>query len=395
MRKATVIVGLLAVTAAGGTALGLNHYVDSIRAQQSAQATTSKPSTLGVLVAAVPIDAGKTLDPTLMQWQQWPESVAHDAAGHGAAVSDAAGQAAAQKPYEGSIARITLLKGEPITDDKVAHPSGGSTLSVILRPGMRSMTLAVSPIIGAGGMVQPGDRVDILLTADLNDIGAGTVDPRSGRMHPHLATETILQDVKVLAADRRLAPNPDPAVPVPAAVTFEVTPEQAEKLVVASTLGRFTLVMRPLATGGEIPRVGLNFATDATILPEIQAERRGVTVDSLDPRENPFIVPAPPMQKRKDDSIVVYRWTSPSVVPVENGRVVDDGQQAAGSLPAPDAPAAATHHPATKAPTASKPAASVPIASSEGDDSNGGYYGAVAINKAAASYIGSSRGFTR
>ena len=413
MRTVIIVVVVLALCAAGGTYWGLNNYLDSVQADQASKsAAVIKPAVLGVLVAAAPIDAGKVLDPGMFEWQQWPDVTAKDAANHGAVVSDDAGRAVAQKDFEGSIARVNFLKGEPLTVDKVAHSDKGSTLSVVLAAGTRSMTLAVSPTVGAGGMVQPGDRVDVLLTADLNDTGAGTVDPRTGRAHPRMATETVMEGLKILTVDRRLAPNADPAVPPPTNVTVEVTPEQAEKLVTASSMGRFTLLMRPLADGKDPVRVGLPFATDVAIMPNLQAERQGTTIDKMDPRANPFIVPATSDSKktdaaapapRKSSGIVVYRWTEPTVIPMIDGKITSDGNPL-GSAPSIPAPVPATAPRPVATPTPAPAATENKNISSNGSptsnqmtsaDDTDQYYGAVPINAAAAAHIGTTFGGVR
>lgn len=373
MRPAIIVVVVVGLAAAAGTGVMLNSYMGAAEQQAaSAPVEAPKPVTLGVLVASGPLEVGKTLDAASFAWEQWPEAAAVAARERGAAVADAAGQAEGQKRFEGAITRIALLKGELFTEEKVARPAGGSVLSVVLTPGYRSMALAVNAIIGAGGMVQPGDKVDVMLTTTLNDIGAGTVDAQ-GRWRPRLATETILSDVRVLSADRRLTANPAPDVPVPANVSVEVTPEQAELLATASQMGTFTLTMRPLAVSAPVDRSGLPFATDVAVMPNLRAARLGTSAEKLNPRDNPFArapVPPPapvavaaPPPAAQQQGITVYRWTAPTVLPVENGRVLQPGQGAPGTgLPAGSvAPAAPAQPPPVEtAPRPAAPAVGVP-----------------------------------
>ena len=426
MRPAVIgVVAVVAIAAAGGTFYGLNRYLDGVQAKADTAliAAPVKPATLNVLVAGANIDAGKTIDPGMFNWQQWPDTVARAAASQGVVVSDDEGKAVAQKPFENTVARISIVKNEPITEDKVTHLDKGSTLSVVLTPGHRSMTIGVDPLIGAGGMVQPGDYVDIVLTSDFADPDAGKLDTKTLTFHPKVVTDTILTNVRVISVDRRLAAVVDPAVPPPTNVTFDVTPEDAEKLIMANRMGRFTLLMRPLLSGPDPERRGLPFTVDTQLMPDVTAALRGTTVDKIDPRENPFhpplirvaqdappvaavpapVVPPPRPAPVKEPSIVVYRYTTPTVVHMEHGHAVVDGMDAGlapgGSAPSPR-PGAMSAAPAvptspggtTPGQTGTPDAAAAAKKAADAAAADDAYYGAVPINKAAAAFTGNTTG---
>jgi pilus assembly protein CpaB len=320
MRHGIIIVGVLALVVSGGTYVGFNRYLNQVKANaaHNVHVVIPKVASLGVLVAANKLDPGKTLDSTMITWQLWPESIARAAAASGVVTSDPAGESSAQAPFIGAVSRTTIFKGEPITDDKVVHKLAGSVLSEILAPGQRSMTITVDPTIGAGGMLQPGDRVDIMLTVPLAEANSGQIDPDTGRQKPTLSTETIMSDVKVIAVDRRFAASSDPATPAPTTVTFEVTPQQAEQLVTANRIGRFTLMMRPLADGPSPKRVGLGFTTEVNLMPNTRAALENTQPKFLDPNQNPFYLPLKPVAAKpvaaKPDAITVYRFTTQSTV---------------------------------------------------------------------------------
>ena len=106
---------------------------------------------------------------------------------------------------------------------------------------MRAATIRVNDTNGVAGFVLPGDHVDIILTRDVE--GDGT-----------LLTDTVLRNVKILAIDQDA--NEDRAQPAMVnAVTVEVTPVQAQELVLAQGLGRLTLVLLNITNAvGEKPK---------------------------------------------------------------------------------------------------------------------------------------------
>jgi pilus assembly protein CpaB len=380
MRPAVIIVGAVAFIAAAGTGVLLTHVLNQPPpAVPGAPLAPPKITTLGVLAAAAPEDVGKTLDSAAFQWLKWPEHDARDAATHGAIVADSDGQAAAQKPFEGAIARTPLYKGEMITEDKVAHPDKASVLAVALAPGYRSMTIPVDNVMGAGGMIQPGDHVDLMLTMDITYTGAGTIEvtPKGGRVRPKIATETIMRDLKVIATDRRLTANPDPATPVPGTISLQVTPEQAERLATAKTLGRFNVMMRPLANGKEPAREGFGLTTDVAVVPDFVAAIKGVPVTAIDPKENPFHQATDafgrpssaggsgaPDDGEERQGITVFRFTTPTFVPM-HGAPNASGAPAA-KRPFGGVPSASARDPAPLAETTSFSSDGDPYAGTEG-----------------------------
>lgn len=353
MRPAFIVVGVAAVAACAATALLIMEYMDAVvppPAATEASAPVPPPVvTVGVLVAAAPLEVGKTLDSTVLEWQQWPEAAATAVGQAGAVIAaDENARAERLRSFEGTVSRVALLKGEVLTEEKVLRPGTGSTLAVVLAPGHRSVTIQVDAISGAGGMIQPGDRVDLMLTADVIE---AVVDPLAPA-RPKLATETILTNLKIIGTDRRLTANTAPETPAPATVTVEVTPEQAERIVTAQRMGRFTLAMRPLATGPELERDGLAFTTDFAIMPQLRAARMGISADKLDPRQNPF-GPAPRAMAQsspgaaasaRPEGVTIYNATAATFVPMVNGRPLPPGtaapppQVAEPSMPSPQVP---------------------------------------------------------
>jgi pilus assembly protein CpaB len=132
----------------------------------------------------------------------------------------------------GLIALQKLLPGEILLKAQFSKQSVGSTLSALLPPNMRAMTVPVNDVVGVAGFLLPGNHVDV--------VEARMVNQRA-------LTATVLRDLQVLAVDQTDSRDKNTPVLV-RAVTLEVTPQQAEVLVKAMTEGKIQLTLRsPLA----------------------------------------------------------------------------------------------------------------------------------------------------
>jgi pilus assembly protein CpaB len=131
--------------------------------------------------------------------------------------------------------------GEPITDAKVVAPGNRGFLAVVLRPGMRAISVPITATSGISGFVFPGDHVDIMITETLAsqtaDNGRSTLERR--------AAETVLHDVRVIGIDQRLDSKPGEAV-VGHTATLEVSPKQGEVIELAAEMGKLSLSLRSL-----------------------------------------------------------------------------------------------------------------------------------------------------
>lgn len=139
--------------------------------------------------------------------------------------------------FNGAVARRPILAGEPVTMISVVRVNEGGFMSAVLTPGKRAVSIAVSPTSGNAGFVFPGDHVDLILTHRIPVKDGGT---------DVLASETFIQDARVLATDQMLA-NPENIAVVAKTLTLEVTPKQAEMVNVATNLGSISVSLRSLA----------------------------------------------------------------------------------------------------------------------------------------------------
>lgn len=234
MSARLVILLLVAAVAAGGAGLAANSWLAAQRAAiESAKQTqpVTEDNEVRVLVAKQALPAGTLIKKTNLRWQAWPKS----------GLADNYMKEGDIEPDDliGTVVRVGVAPGEPITEARVVRPGEHGFLAAVLRPGFRAMTVAVNATSGIAGFVFPGDRVDLVLSHKLERKGE---DGRALR-----ASETVLTDIRVLAIDQ--STNDQVEEPNPAKnVTIEVTPKQVEIVSLITDLGRLSLSLRSLQT---------------------------------------------------------------------------------------------------------------------------------------------------
>jgi len=138
--------------------------------------------------------------------------------------------------YAGSRLAVPMRAGEPLLHGMLEGVDV-STFSAKVQAGIRALTIAVDEINSLSGMLQPGDHIDLLLSV--------RVPSPSGGAAPQELTRTLMQDVKVLATGRQVRPGGDERQARNyTAITVEVTPAQAQRLVVAQRSGKLTAMLR-------------------------------------------------------------------------------------------------------------------------------------------------------
>jgi pilus assembly protein CpaB len=132
----------------------------------------------------------------------------------------------------GRIALYPISAGSPVTSTSLAAPGSGLGLVGRIPPGMRAIAIKTDDVSGIDGFLFPGCHVDVLVTYHAPDA-------------PGMITNTVLQDVKVLAAGHQIEPDPSgrPAATV-SVVTVLVTPQEAQKVALATAQGQIHFVLR-------------------------------------------------------------------------------------------------------------------------------------------------------
>ncbi len=270
------VAGLVALVAAFSVKTLMESQV--ARAMKSAEAT----DTVQVLVAARPIGAGTVLAPDDFRYDKWPKSIVKNQASVRTDKIDPA------KDYVGRIARHDLSIGQPIGETSVYKSEKGGKLAGMLDPGMRAVTINVTAESSVAGLAFPGDYVDVVLSSDMSRLGDRAKG--SSEFFRHVA-ETILENVKLLAIDQATTreggkdgKEQPAAKSVGKTATIEVTPAQAEVLILAGQMGKMSLVLRSVGKKEGEAREG-DFTSDMKVsnaLSSLLGRRKAIL--SQDPR---------------------------------------------------------------------------------------------------------------
>lgn len=197
---------------------GLFTFWLSRRVARAAHAAAPKKQLY--VAAGTTLEAGELLKPESLQLVEWP--TATPLAGSFTQISQVAGRSVL----------FPLAKGEPILDRDLAIAGAGVGLTANIPSGMRAISVRSDEVVGVAGFLLPGTHVDVLLTYHSDKT-------------PDARTATVLQDVVILAAGQQTRPNPD-GKPMPDSnvVTLLLKPEDAEKVVLATSLGAIHFVLR-------------------------------------------------------------------------------------------------------------------------------------------------------
>ncbi|HEV7265136.1 MAG TPA: Flp pilus assembly protein CpaB [Falsiroseomonas sp.] len=158
----------------------------------------------------------------------------------------------AQAEFRGSLVRRFVPPGALLTREDLLHPGERGFLAAVLQPDHRAISIGVDAVTGAGGLVVPGDLVDLVLVQSFDAAEA----PASRRV----TAETILHRLRVIAVDQQVQQGTQSgvgALRVARTVTLEVTPEEAERVAVAEQLGRLAVTVRPAVDGKEPARIAM------------------------------------------------------------------------------------------------------------------------------------------
>jgi pilus assembly protein CpaB len=226
--KAARLVVLGIAVAAGGVAALLAGGSDKEPAP--VPAPVAKIDTVDVLVAKADIGIGHAVSPQELQWQVWPAAAANPGFIRKNDRPDAIEQ------FSGSIARAPFAVGEPIREAKLIKANGSGFMAAILPAGMRAVSTEISPETGAGGFILPNDRVDVILSRREREAAGAEAH----------SSETILNNIRVLAIDQAVEEKNGQKVVVGKTATLELAPRQAETLALARQLGTLSLALRSL-----------------------------------------------------------------------------------------------------------------------------------------------------
>lgn len=235
-RRYTTIL-LAAVLTALVATFGVYRYLQQAKA---ATQVAMQP----VVVAARDVTEGEKLERLSLSLVQWPAGTAPESAF--ANIDSAVGR----------IVRIPVFKGEAIVPGRLAPPGTGPGLEVKITPGMRAMAVKINDVAGLSGLIQPNNRVDVLVTLKENQ-----------QQNTKEEAKLFMSNMRVLSVGTQVERGDDGKPIQATTATLEVTPPQAEQLAVAMNQGTIQLVLRGYGDPDSVKTPG---ATAADVLAQLR-----------------------------------------------------------------------------------------------------------------------------
>jgi pilus assembly protein CpaB len=221
-----VFFGLIAAYGIYNFLSGQQRQTDSLRAANQ-----------DIVVAAQDIPAGTIINDEaikkgMIKTTPWPKT------------SIPAGAFSSPQQVIGKVNRVKVLANEPLLESRLAGEGAG--LTVRLEAGKRALALRVDEIVGVSGFIVPDDRVDVILTTT----------PLGGNQDTKIS-KIVLQNKRVLSVAQSTEQK-DGKPQLARSITLEVTPEEAEKLSLASQEGQIVLALRGLGDDAQLTTIGSN-----------------------------------------------------------------------------------------------------------------------------------------
>ena len=174
-------------------------------------------STIKVVVASRDLQVGTRLQPSMLETVNWPSALP---------IQSPLNQPA--QAYD-RVINMPVLRGEPILQSKLAALGEKGGLSSVLKDGKRAVTVKVNEVVGVAGFALPGNFVDVMVNiADTDN---------------NPVSKIVLERIQVLAVAQDVA-STENKPRVVSAVTLEVTPQEAERIDLARSIGALSLVLR-------------------------------------------------------------------------------------------------------------------------------------------------------
>jgi pilus assembly protein CpaB len=203
---------------------------------------TSSGAVTQVAVATDDLNLGEPISGAMIHTVSWPTN------------SIPPGAFTDPKSLDGRVLRTSLQRGEPVLESKLAPVGTKGGLSAVIGEGHRAITVRVNDVVGVAGFALPGNYVDVIVNTQQDQYNKSDTQQS--------ISKTVLEKILVLAVAQQV--NRDDTAPkVVNAVTLEVTPDQAEKLDLALSVGTLSLVLRNQVDADTLATAG---ATKLTLL---------------------------------------------------------------------------------------------------------------------------------
>lgn len=253
MKTPSVLLLAGTLLVAGSVALLARVLLTPAPAPKIVEVPVSKPAPKlpAVLVASRDLRPGDLLDASAVRWQDSDTS-------YDQRLFFLKGDPRSEQ-LTGASLRQPIKAGEALPSYLVVKANEPGFIATIIKPGMRAIAVPTNNSASLYSMINLGDRVDVLLSLQ-RDLESPLVDPTTGEQTPRLASQTLLQNVRVLSIDNRLRSPLQPLTESdskeqkknsggypksqPEVITLEVPPAYAERLILASQIGTLQLALR-------------------------------------------------------------------------------------------------------------------------------------------------------
>jgi pilus assembly protein CpaB len=271
LRLIVIPLALLTALALALIAFQLAQSPPSAVVTENGLALPPAPLLVNVLVAAHPVAPGALI--------RDEDFVAKGVAPHDLKEGSLQDSAEVRTELRGALLRRFLEANEPLQRGDLLRARDRGFLAAVLEPGTRAVSVAVDAVTGVSGLIWPGDKVDVILTQEL--------DAQNVPLSRRVFGETVLTDVRVIAVDQQITQggvangSAEGVGKLAHTVTLQVASDQAERVAVANRLGRLALAVRavdglPPGSPASPPAAATVFSSDVS--PELSASaRRGGT----------------------------------------------------------------------------------------------------------------------
>ena len=247
MQRVSPLLLLIVAVFFGGVAAYMASGWLKAKSLKANQVALQKVQVTPVVVATKDIPPGNVLDATVLKVTDWPKD------------NQIAGTSEDIEKLKGRVLRYPLVAGEVVLESKLAPKGTPGGLAGIIQNDKRAVTVKVDEASGVAGFVNPGNRVDVVLTLEKNEFKD---DPVS---------QVVLQNILVLGRGQDIdQPKGDEKPKIVPTVTLEVTPEEGERLALAAKEGQITLALRGWTENIAVPTSGVR--TSNLLRPEKKPE---------------------------------------------------------------------------------------------------------------------------
>jgi pilus assembly protein CpaB len=212
-RRYTLVLYTAILTAVGAT-FGVYRVLETTKA-------SSRLATQPVVVASQDLSEGAPVDRVALTVTQWPAGTAP------------AGAFSSIDSVVGRVTRVAVFQGEPIVPGRLAPAGTGPGLEVKITPGKRAMSVRINDVAGISGMIQPNNRVDVLVTLE-----------QDGNTNEKSVAKLFMENMRVLGVGTQVDRDANGKPISATTATLEVSPEESERLAVAMNQGSIQLVLR-------------------------------------------------------------------------------------------------------------------------------------------------------